>query len=130
MHTVAQRASGERVPSRQLSHAMHAPAPAPCRDDLPAYSGPWPQRVYLAMGSAEYSGTRGGEASAASGGARFDTLLVGYCRQLAALLAAQGVGPDRLLWEVDEGAAHTESAWAARLPRALRWLGAQWRDGS
>lgn len=44
------------------------------------------------------TGTRGAEAAAT--GAQYDRLLVGYCKQLAALLGSRGLGPDRLKWEV------------------------------
>ena len=32
--------------------------PPACREDLQHYEGPWPERVFLAMGDKEYSGTR------------------------------------------------------------------------
>lgn len=161
-----------------------------CREDLASYSGPWPQRLFMAMGSREFTGTR--PQAAQAGGARWDALLARYCEELAALLGEQGLGSDRLKWEVSsraargwgaasrrpalrscyqpasncaacqvgcqpanwpaclpasacrrtsnypptpptcppwqigEGAAHTESAWAERLPSALRFLLAPW----
>mmetsp|Transcript_134659 Transcript_134659/g.430055 ORF Transcript_134659/g.430055 Transcript_134659/m.430055 type:complete len:174 (-) Transcript_134659:150-671(-) len=44
------------------------------------------------------------------------------CEDCSALLAAQRVGPERLDWHVEPGAAHNERDWRRRLPRALRWL--------
>ena len=41
---------------------------------------------------------------------------------LAATLRLNGLGDDRLRLRVDDGARHHESAWAARLPAALRFL--------
>lgn len=79
-----------------------------CREDLPAYAGPWPQRVFLAMGSREFTGTR--PQAAQAGGARWDALLARYCEELAALLGEQGLGPDRLKWEVS----CPQGAWCAR----------------
>ncbi|GAB4823020.1 hypothetical protein N2152v2_010066 [Parachlorella kessleri] len=90
------------------------------REDLPQYRGPWPQRIFLAMGSKEYSGIR------QDPGPQWDRLLVGYCEELAELLTAKGLGSDRLQWQVDEGATHTESAWAQRLPAALTHLLSPW----
>jgi hypothetical protein len=66
----------------------------PCREDLPQYSGPWPQRVFLAMGSKEYSGIR------QEPGPNWDQLLVDYCEGLAGLLEEKGLDASRLLWEV------------------------------
>jgi enterochelin esterase-like enzyme len=94
------------------------------KEDLQQYEGTWPHRMYLAMGSKEFTGTRGPEAAAT--GAEYDRLLVGYCKQLAALLGSRGLGADRLKWEIGEGAAHTEAAWAERLPHALPFLLQHW----
>lgn len=98
------------------------------KEDVQQYEGPWPQRLFLAMGSKEFTGTRGAEAAAT--GAQYDRLLVGYCKQLAALLGSRGLGPDRLKWEIGDGAAHTEAAWAERLPRALPFLLHHWWAGA
>ena len=43
-------------------------------------------------------------------------------RALDAKYAALGLGDDRRLLVVDPEAAHTESAWAGRLGRALEFL--------
>ncbi len=57
----------------------------------------------------------------------FDAQLVTYAQELADLLAARGLAPGRRLQlVVEEGATHTESAWAGRLPAALGFLGLPW----
>lgn len=43
-------------------------------------------------------------------------------QRMRAVLEANGYGPDRLQVLVEEGGAHHESAWARRLPEALRFL--------
>jgi predicted alpha/beta superfamily hydrolase len=43
-------------------------------------------------------------------------------RRLVRLLERTGYGPEELLFVYDQKAAHHESAWAARLPAALRFL--------
>lgn len=43
-------------------------------------------------------------------------------RDVAAALQRRVLGPERMKVVVAEGARHTESAWAERLPAALRWL--------
>jgi predicted alpha/beta superfamily hydrolase len=68
-------------------------------------------RIYLDVGTAEMGQSRGS----------------GYFRQnareVAELLARKGYRyNDDLLFIVEEGAAHTESAWAQRIPNALRFL--------
>lgn len=124
------------------------PCPHRCREDLRQHRGPWPARVCVGMGTAEY------------GSERFDALLVSYAEQLGALLRSRGLGDDRLLVQVcghamrpvggrhgrhsccpsasrtharpppalqiGEGDAHTEAAWARRLPAALAFLGQAW----
>ncbi|KAG2443225.1 hypothetical protein HYH02_009298 [Chlamydomonas schloesseri] len=92
------------------------------REDLPAFQGPWPARVFLAMGTQEYSGIRKAKEP------EFDTKLVELTHELADALESGGglTKGSRLKVVLDEGATHTESAWAARLPRALRFLGLHW----
>ena len=65
-----------------------------CREDVEGYEGPWPQRIYLAMGGKEYSGTR------PEPGPKWDQLMVSYCGELAAVLQGKGLGEGRLEWEV------------------------------
>ncbi|GLC43975.1 hypothetical protein PLESTB_000215900 [Pleodorina starrii] len=92
------------------------------REEMPAFPGPWPARMFLAMGTQEYSGIRSPPQPT------FDSHLVALTHQLAALLESRG-GLRRgegLEVEVEEGATHTEAAWAGRLPRALGFLGRHW----
>jgi hypothetical protein len=91
--------------------------------DVTSYAGSWPQRVYLGMGGKEYSGVRRGR------GREHDAHFPRYLKSLYASLTEQGLGPDRLSWTYDPTAAHTESAWAERLPEALAFVGQGWWDG-
>ena len=43
-------------------------------------------------------------------------------QDVATALQGRGLGAERLRVVVAPGARHTESAWAARFPAALRWL--------
>jgi predicted alpha/beta superfamily hydrolase len=70
----------------------------------------WPARVYLGVGTTETSR------------AEINAETVANVRKLANLLRARRLGPRRLLTVVEEGASHSEDAWAARLPRALEFL--------
>ncbi|GIL61274.1 hypothetical protein Vafri_15689 [Volvox africanus] len=92
------------------------------KHDLPDFTGPWPARVFLAMGTKEYSGIINSDQSV------FDSKLVADTHELAALLERRGlVEGERLFVMVQEGAAHNEQAWAGRLQVALRFLGTDWR---
>jgi DNA segregation ATPase FtsK/SpoIIIE-like protein len=73
------------------------------------------------MGGREYSGTRGGR-----GRREHDRHFPRYLKTLYAALTEQGLGPDRLAWAFDPLAAHSEAAWAERLPAALHFLAAGW----
>lgn len=81
-----------------LAAPRHA---APPREDLPAHAGPWPQRLFLGVGTAEYARPE------------LDALLVDSCRQLAALLERRGLGADRLRLQVREGLWRPPAAAAA-----------------
>lgn len=70
----------------------------------------WPSRIYLGIGTAETNRPAINEEAVAN------------VRKLEALLRRRHFGPRRLLTVVDEGATHSEGAWAARLPRALEYL--------
>src|SRR5438105_18192 len=61
-------------------------------------------RIYIAAGAAERAA------------------YVADVERMIALLEAKGYGPDRLRHVVEPGGAHHESAWARRLPDALRFL--------
>jgi predicted alpha/beta superfamily hydrolase len=75
----------------------------------------WPSRIYLGVGTTE------------TGRAEINEESVANVRNLELLLLRRGFGPRRLLTVVEEGAAHSEDAWAARLPRALEFLYGQSR---
>lgn len=70
----------------------------------------WPSRVYLGVGTAETSRQD------------WNIETAGNVMKLARILKKAGLGERRLLVNVGEGAAHTEAAWAARLPAALEFL--------
>jgi predicted alpha/beta superfamily hydrolase len=70
----------------------------------------WPGRVYLGVGTAESSRTE----------TSHETLM--NVLKLETILRRAGLGPRRLAVAVHEGAGHTESAWAQRLPIALEFL--------
>ncbi len=70
----------------------------------------WPSRVYLGMGTQE------------TGNAEKDAMIVADVRDLETILREAGLDERRLKVRVEEGASHTESAWAARFPEALEFL--------
>ena len=70
----------------------------------------WPPRVYLGMGTREV------------GNAEKDEKIVADVRELEATLREAGLDGHRLKVHVEEGAPHSESAWAARFPEALEFL--------
>lgn len=88
--------------------------------DIAQYSGEWPQRVFLAMGGQEYSGIRKVK------GPQWDALLANYAARLAGMLSGAGLCAERLSWQVDADATHTEAAWMKRLPAALTHLCSAW----
>jgi enterochelin esterase-like enzyme len=70
----------------------------------------WPQRVYLGVGTAE---TRRDDWNAET---------VANVRRLEAILRGSGLGARRLRVTVEEGASHSEAAWAGRFAQALEFL--------
>jgi predicted alpha/beta superfamily hydrolase len=72
--------------------------------------GRWPSRIYLGVGTAE---TRNAERNQET---------VAHVLELEAALRRAGLGPRRLRLIVEEGATHSEGAWAKRLPQALEFL--------
>ena len=70
----------------------------------------WPSRIYLGVGTAETNLADRNEET------------VRNVLTLAGILRDAGVGPRRLRLRVEEGANHSEGAWAARLPDALTFL--------
>jgi predicted alpha/beta superfamily hydrolase len=75
----------------------------------------WPGRIWLGVGTNE-GGRPGCRPDAA------EPELVRDVRRFARLLGAAGVDPSRVRVSVVPCAAHTESAWGARLPGALSFL--------
>ncbi|HEX9111740.1 MAG TPA: alpha/beta hydrolase-fold protein [Terriglobales bacterium] len=70
----------------------------------------WPLRVYLGMGTQEV------------GHAEKDERIVNDARELGSIMRAVGLDEPRLKIQIEEGAPHSESAWAARFPVALEFL--------
>jgi enterochelin esterase-like enzyme len=70
----------------------------------------WPERIYLGMGTQEI------------GDAAKDERVVDDVRELAEILRAAGLDEHRLKVNIEEGAVHSESAWARRFPGALEFL--------
>src|SRR4029077_5380916 len=70
----------------------------------------WPSRLFMGMGTRE------------TGNAEKDAKIVGDVRELETILREAGLDEQRLRVRVEEGASHTESAWAARFPEALEFL--------
>ena len=70
----------------------------------------WPARVYLGVGTAETSRPKVNEETVKN-------VLV-----LERTLRRARLGPRRLRVQVEEGATHSESAWAGRFPQALEFL--------
>jgi predicted signal transduction protein with EAL and GGDEF domain len=70
----------------------------------------WPSRVYLGVGTAETSK------------ADVNRETVENVRVLESILKDSGLGPRRLKVLVEEGATHSEGAWAGRFGDALAFL--------
>jgi predicted alpha/beta superfamily hydrolase len=70
----------------------------------------WPFRLYLGMGTQEV------------GDARKDEKVTNDVRELAKILHDAKLGEDWLKVRIEEGAGHSEAAWAARFPDALAFL--------
>jgi enterochelin esterase-like enzyme len=70
----------------------------------------WPQRVYLGVGTTETNRQDWNEET------------VRNVTRLATTLRAAGLGPRRLRVSIEDGASHSEGAWAGRLPHALQFL--------
>ena len=70
----------------------------------------WPHRIFLAMGTRE------------TGREDKDAIFVEDVRELEAILKRRGLAPERLLVNIQEGAPHSEGAWASRFPEALSFL--------
>jgi enterochelin esterase-like enzyme len=72
--------------------------------------GQWPERVFLGTGTAE------------AGRADRDRSMVDDVRELAGIFRRAGLDDSRLRLVIDEGASHSEAAWARRFPEALAFL--------
>lgn len=70
----------------------------------------WPSRMFLGVGTAE---TRSAERNHET---------VANVLELDQILRRRGLGPRRLRVVVEDGATHSEGAWANRFPRALEFL--------
>lgn len=74
------------------------------------YFRQWPEKVFLAIGTRE------------SGREDKDRQVVEDVRDLDRIMRRAGLGQERLLVKIDEGASHHEGVWARRFPAALRFL--------
>ena len=70
----------------------------------------WPEKIFLAIGTRE------------SGNEERDKEIVDDVRELGHILRRAGLGEERLLLKIDEGATHSEGDWARRFPAALKFL--------
>jgi predicted alpha/beta superfamily hydrolase len=70
----------------------------------------WPERIFLAMGTAE------------AGSPEKNQSVVDDVREVAAILRRAGLNEKRLQLVIEDGATHSESAWARRFPQALEFL--------
>jgi enterochelin esterase-like enzyme len=70
----------------------------------------WPERIFLAAGTAE------------TGNEERNRSVVDDLRELEAILRRAVLSERRLRMVIQDGAAHTEAAWAARFPEALKFL--------
>jgi predicted alpha/beta superfamily hydrolase len=70
----------------------------------------WPPRVYVGMGTREV------------GDPEKDERTAGDARELGNILREAGLDETRLRVRIEEGAVHSESAWAERFPEALEFL--------
>jgi hypothetical protein len=105
---------GSKHPDRFGMLLLESTAPVgPEPADLALPAGGWPTRAFVGVGGNEMGDGPGHEDRSA--------LFADRSRDLADRLGALA-GPDRLRLVVVEDARHTESAWAARLPEALRFL--------
>lgn len=74
------------------------------------YFRQWPERTYLGIGTNE------------SGREDRDRQFVQDVVELERILRHSGLSSDRLMVRIEEGATHSESAWARRFPDALEFL--------
>jgi predicted alpha/beta superfamily hydrolase len=70
----------------------------------------WPSRLFLGMGTQEV------------GNPEKDERVTNDARELAKILIDAKLGEEWLKVRIEEGATHSESAWAARFPEALEFL--------
>jgi predicted alpha/beta superfamily hydrolase len=70
----------------------------------------WPERIFLAIGTKE------------AGRPDRDAEVVDDVRELEHILRRSGLGEDRLLVKIDDGATHSEAEWGKRFPDALTFL--------
>jgi predicted alpha/beta superfamily hydrolase len=70
----------------------------------------WPAKVFMAIGTRE------------AGSDNRDRQTVEDVRHLEHIVRRAGLGSDRLLVKIDDGATHNEAEWAKRFPEALTFL--------
>jgi predicted alpha/beta superfamily hydrolase len=81
------------------------------------YFRQWPAKVFLAIGSRE------------SGREDKDRQGVEDVHELEQIMRRAGLGEGRLRVKIEDGATHSEEAWARRLPEALTFLLGESRGG-
>jgi predicted alpha/beta superfamily hydrolase len=74
-----------------------------------------PRKVFMAFGSGEMSGGEG------------ERLVQGFFATVAANFKVAGYDDSNFRYVYEQGAKHTESAWARRLPDALKFLFGDWK---
>jgi len=85
-------------------------------EEVVAHKGPWPPRMFMAMGSSEYSGTRGEHRP------DVDSFLCNSLGLARDSFVQNGVQKSDISFWIDEGAVHSEKDWCRRFPRALEHL--------
>jgi hypothetical protein len=74
-----------------------------------------PKKVFIGFGSEEFNDDVGRK------------MVQGFFATVGANFKAAGYDDSTFRYVYDQGAKHTESAWAKRLPDALRFLFADWK---
>jgi hypothetical protein len=74
-----------------------------------------PRKVFIGFGSEEFTDAAGVK------------MVQGFFATVGANFKAAGYNDSNYRYVYDQGAKHTESAWAKRLPDALKFLFADWQ---
>eukprot|EP00878_Enallax_costatus_P019424 GHUV01020494.1.p1 GENE.GHUV01020494.1~~GHUV01020494.1.p1 ORF type:complete len:681 (+),score=155.90 GHUV01020494.1:249-2045(+) len=93
-------------------------------NDIAQHTGPLPSRMFIGMGGKEFSGVR--PPALVQQFPTADATVEGYAVTLADIMLDKGLPRSHLQVIVEAEASHTESAWASRLPAALKHVCAPW----